>query len=188
MFGLEGKNVLVLGGGQGMGESTSLRLASVGANVAVADLETERAERVAAELSEVGVRALPVSVDVTDDADLVATVRESSASWDRSTEWSPSWGWRVGHRSSTCRSNTGISITDVTSATSSWPRARSLLRSSAVAIRGHSCAWPRSTVFAARRTTRSYGAAKAGLINLVKSMSVEWASRGCASTRSLRAP
>ena len=72
MFGLEGKNVLVLGGGQGMGESTSLRLASVGANVAVADLETERAERVAAELTEVGVRALPVSVDVTDDADLVA--------------------------------------------------------------------------------------------------------------------
>ena len=60
MFGLEGKNVLVLGGGQGMGESTSLRLAGVGANVAVADLETERAERVAADVAAVGVRALPV--------------------------------------------------------------------------------------------------------------------------------
>ncbi len=101
MFGLEGKNVLVLGGGQGMGESTSLRLAGVGANVAVADLETDRAERVAADVTAVGVPRCPSrSTSPTTRASSPRS-RAPSASWDRSTGWSPSWAWRVGRRSST---------------------------------------------------------------------------------------
>ena len=57
-FGLEGKHALVLGGGQGMGESTVRLLASAGCNVAVADVIPERAERVAAEVARMGPRSL----------------------------------------------------------------------------------------------------------------------------------
>ena len=66
-LGLAGKRILVLGGGQGMGESTSLLLAAAGADVAVADLEVERAERVADAVTAAGTRGYPLVVDVTDD-------------------------------------------------------------------------------------------------------------------------
>ena len=80
MFGLEGKNLLVLGGGLGMGESTCLTLASVGANVAVADVERDRAERVASAVIDDGVRAVPIAVDVTQ---IVNARDRSSASGNR---------------------------------------------------------------------------------------------------------
>ena len=73
-FGLDGKRILVLGGGQGMGESTSRLLAAAGAHVAVADLEAERAERVAA-----AVGGHPLVVDVTDDDALVAAIARTEA-------------------------------------------------------------------------------------------------------------
>lgn len=38
LFQLEGKNALVVGGGQGMGESAAKLLAQVGCGVAVADV------------------------------------------------------------------------------------------------------------------------------------------------------
>ena len=52
-----------------MGESTSRLLAAAGARVAVADLEAERAERVA-----VAVDGFPIVVDVTDDDALVEAI------------------------------------------------------------------------------------------------------------------
>src|SRR5690349_4817550 len=73
-FGLAGKRILVLGGGQGMGESTSRLLASVGARVAVADLEVERAERIAK-----AVDGVPMVVDVTDDDALVAAIARAGS-------------------------------------------------------------------------------------------------------------
>src|SRR3954467_2518757 len=68
-YGVEGKRILVLGGGQGMGESTSRLLAAAGARVAVADLEAQRAERIATEGG-----GIPVVGDVTDDDALVAAI------------------------------------------------------------------------------------------------------------------
>jgi NAD(P)-dependent dehydrogenase (short-subunit alcohol dehydrogenase family) len=46
-FGLEGRVALVTGGGQGIGEAISRRLAAGGARVAVFDLSAESAQRVA---------------------------------------------------------------------------------------------------------------------------------------------
>lgn len=54
-FGLEGKPTLVVGGGYGIGRATSLLLAEAGARVAVADLDPERAARVAEEVGGVAV-------------------------------------------------------------------------------------------------------------------------------------
>jgi NAD(P)-dependent dehydrogenase (short-subunit alcohol dehydrogenase family) len=59
-FGLSGKPVLVVGGGSGIGQATAELLAEVGARVAVADVDPDRAKQVA---SEVGGHA--VAGDVT---------------------------------------------------------------------------------------------------------------------------
>jgi 3-oxoacyl-[acyl-carrier protein] reductase len=74
LFGMEGKRILVLGGGQGMGEATVRLLISLGAHVAVVDREQDRAARVAAEVTRSGATVLPFSFDVLDDDVLVAGI------------------------------------------------------------------------------------------------------------------
>ncbi len=73
-FGLEGKRMIILGGGFGMGEATAKLLADLGCNVAILDIIPERAERVAADIKAKGVRSLPLICDVTDDDALIAAL------------------------------------------------------------------------------------------------------------------
>jgi NAD(P)-dependent dehydrogenase (short-subunit alcohol dehydrogenase family) len=77
LLGLEGKNILILGGGQGMGESSAMLLARAGCNVALADVELARAQRVAERVLGLGRRGRAYQVDVTDDAGLEATIRRA---------------------------------------------------------------------------------------------------------------
>ena len=79
LFGLEGKNALVIGGGQGMGESTVMQLANAGANVTVLDLELPRAEAVAARVKALGRKSWAVSANVLDDAALKAVIAKVDA-------------------------------------------------------------------------------------------------------------
>ena len=62
-FRLDGRRIVVLGGGRGMGRHTAHSLGQLGAQVAVVDREQERAEEVAAEID----GATAHSVDATDD-------------------------------------------------------------------------------------------------------------------------
>jgi sorbitol-6-phosphate 2-dehydrogenase len=75
---LHDRIALVTGGAQGLGEAICLRLAREGAHVAVADLNLERAEQVAAEIvAQTGRRALAVRVDVTDEGQVEGMVRRT---------------------------------------------------------------------------------------------------------------
>jgi len=58
----------VTGGGSGLGQSISLKLAEDGCRVAVLDVNVEAAQTVAAEAKERGGEALGVGVDVSDEA------------------------------------------------------------------------------------------------------------------------
>lgn len=74
MQGLEGKTVIVTGGGGGIGGATCLRFARAGAAVGVLDLNAAAAERVAGQIGEAGGRALAVRCDITDRASVDAAV------------------------------------------------------------------------------------------------------------------
>ncbi|HEX7096239.1 MAG TPA: SDR family NAD(P)-dependent oxidoreductase, partial [Acidimicrobiales bacterium] len=67
LFGLEGCVAVVTGGGQGLGRSICEMLATVGARVAVLDIDGELAEDVAASLPG---ESLALQVDVRDKAEL----------------------------------------------------------------------------------------------------------------------
>ncbi|QQX86398.1 2-hydroxycyclohexanecarboxyl-CoA dehydrogenase [Cupriavidus necator] len=74
MQGLEGKTVIVTGGGGGIGGATCLRFARAGAAVGVLDLNPEAAERVAGQIREAGGRALALRCDITERASVDAAV------------------------------------------------------------------------------------------------------------------
>lgn len=63
---LEGKVVLVTGGGSGIGRGTALALAAAGAHVAVADIDRDRAMAVADEASWRGTECFGMVVDVNE--------------------------------------------------------------------------------------------------------------------------
>jgi meso-butanediol dehydrogenase/(S,S)-butanediol dehydrogenase/diacetyl reductase len=78
MMSIEGKVALVTGGGQGIGRAIALRLATDGADIAVADINAEKAEAVAEEVRAVGRKATHVRVDVSERDDVHAAVEHSA--------------------------------------------------------------------------------------------------------------
>jgi 2-hydroxycyclohexanecarboxyl-CoA dehydrogenase len=75
---LDGRVALVTGAGQGIGRGTALALAKEGAAVALAGRTLSKCEAVAAEIADLGGRALPIACDVSVreqiDAAVAATV------------------------------------------------------------------------------------------------------------------
>ena len=79
LFDLTGKTAIVTGGANGIGQASSRMLAAFGAQVVVADLQLEDAQRTAAAISQDGGRALAVACNVTQDEDLTRLVDRTLA-------------------------------------------------------------------------------------------------------------
>jgi NAD(P)-dependent dehydrogenase (short-subunit alcohol dehydrogenase family) len=75
---LEGRVVMITGGGQGVGRAAALKMAEEGARVAVVDLAAAKAARVAEELGHQGWAGLGLGADVGDRAQVEAAVAEIS--------------------------------------------------------------------------------------------------------------
>ena len=71
---LTGKVALVTGGGAGIGRGIALELASEGADVAIADIDSSRAKESAAALEASGRRGLAITADVSRRADVEGMV------------------------------------------------------------------------------------------------------------------
>ncbi|WP_162527108.1 SDR family NAD(P)-dependent oxidoreductase [Sphingomonas solaris] len=178
IFGLEGKRVLVLGGGLGMGEATVRLLASLGCEVAIADLELERAERVAADVRADGGVAFPFALNVLDDAAVAAEIARVEREFGpldgmATVIGMAAWGslididletWDLDH-------NRNLRFFFVAAREVARHMIRRGAPGSIVCV---------SSVDGVRSAPNhgSYGAAKAGLINLVKTMATEWSPNG----------
>lgn len=161
-----------------MGEATARLLASLGCNVAVLDLEIERAERVAQALLEAGVSAFPVAVDVTDETATEAAIDRVEREFgplDGMVSIVGMAGWGT--------------LLEMTAETWDRDHRRNLryffFAAREVARRLVERKAPGSIVAVASvdglrsaPNHAAYGAAKAGLINLVKTMATEWAEAG----------
>ncbi|GAA1353422.1 SDR family NAD(P)-dependent oxidoreductase [Saccharothrix algeriensis] len=71
---LKGKVVVITGAGSGIGRSAAELMGREGARVVVADHNTQGAEETAALVEGAGGRALPVTVDVTDESSVVGMI------------------------------------------------------------------------------------------------------------------
>jgi NAD(P)-dependent dehydrogenase (short-subunit alcohol dehydrogenase family) len=74
---LAGQAALVTGAGRGIGRATALELARLGADVVIADLDRDGAERTSADVKTLGRRALAMPVDVTRMTDLRTMVERA---------------------------------------------------------------------------------------------------------------
>lgn len=173
-LGLDDKTAMVWGGGAGMGEATAKRLAKAGCRIAVIDMELAQAERVAAELRQMGRTAVAIGADATIEdevdaalasaepqlgpIDLMATVIGIGV-WSTLLNMTDEQ-WRDAHR---------------LNLTSFFLPARAAARSM---INGGRPGAIVSVASVSGLTSApnhgGYGAAKAGLVNLVRTMAVEW--------------
>ena len=178
LFGLEGKRILVIGGGQGMGEATARLLAGLGCDLALLDLDIERAEKVAAAVREMGANALALSADVTDEAATAIAIDRAERELgplDGMVTVVGMAGWST--------------IIDMTAEIWDRDHDRNLryffFAAREMAKRLLARGAPGSIVavgsvdgIVSAPNHAAYGAAKAGLINLAKSMAAEWSEHG----------
>lgn len=178
LLGLKGRAALVMGGGRGIGESCAMTLARAGCDVAVADLSSERAKMAAFQIAALGGGSMPIACDAMDEADLEALPARIAAEWPTvdilvnvigAAGWSPlsempSDMWDREQR---------INLKHV------FILGRAFANSLRQRRRGGSivCISSLSGLQSAPGHA-AYGVAKAGMINLVKTMAVEWAQDG----------
>jgi NAD(P)-dependent dehydrogenase (short-subunit alcohol dehydrogenase family) len=174
IFGLEGKVAIVWGGGLGMGERSVIRLAEQGCDVAVVDIDPARAERVAGLVRDLGRRAVPLVADARDEAQVAATVEAAEAalgSLDVSVTVIGLAKWKRLLDQSVEEWQADQDMNLKTFMLVGCAAARAMQRSGHTgAIVGVSS----MSGLTAAPNHASYGAAKAGIANLVRSMAGEW--------------
>ncbi len=75
MFDLRGEKAIVTGAAQGLGEQMALGLAEAGADVAVVDINIDRAAKVAESIQNLGRESISIKADVTKVSDVENMVR-----------------------------------------------------------------------------------------------------------------
>jgi 3-oxoacyl-[acyl-carrier protein] reductase len=173
-FGLEGRAALVVGGGNGIGRETSLLLAEAGARVAVADIDPERAARVANEVNGVAIvgdvtepdtarqmvdaaHAQLAGLDRVANIVGLATFVEDVFAIDRDT-WEHDLRINLTHHLDVSRAAARHMIDDGTGGAFALVASVSGFYGAA----GHA----------------AYGAAKAGVMSLARAMASEWGAHG----------
>ena len=178
MFSLKDKTAVVTGGGKGIGRGIAMALARCGAQVVVSGRDAAALDAVVARLQAIGAQALAVPGDITLAADRQRLIDSTLARFGAIDGW-------INNAGSAAPSDVGPldSIDE-----SQWDRvidlnlkaaffaaqaaARAMTRGgSIVNISSRSASYPNPG-------TGHYGAAKAALENLTRTMAAEWGHRG----------
>ena len=175
MFDLGGQAALVTGASGGLGRHFALVLARAGAKVALAARRGDALEQVAAEIASFDGRAVPVIMDVTDPASVEAGVRAAETELGAIT---------------ILVNNSGIAVSGpvLGQAEEDWTRVLDTnlngARQVAQAVAQHMIRLGHGGAivniasilgFRVRPQVSAYAVSKAALIQLTRSMAVEWA-------------
>jgi len=171
---LKDKVAIITGAGQGIGHATAIKFAREGARVALVDEVDERARAVADEVAKCGVAALPLVADVTDAGDAERVIARAARTVYGlaaviNIVGAASWAPLLELDEQTWRRYFRVNLDQhwyVSRAAAARWRARGA--SGCITVVASV-----SGVFAAPRHG-AYGAAKAGLLSLVRTMAEEW--------------
>ena len=174
---LDGKVAIVTGAGSGIGEATARLMAREGAMVVVADLNREQAERVAADLD----AALPVEVDVSEEGSVERMIQAAVRAFG---------GLDVMHNNATDSSLNAVDTDIATLDMAVFDRLVAVnLKGQflgckhaipAMLARGGGSIVNTASIdgFVGRGVRAAYGACKAGVVLLTKSVASQYGTRG----------
>jgi NAD(P)-dependent dehydrogenase (short-subunit alcohol dehydrogenase family) len=177
-FDLTGRKALVTGASRGIGQAIAVALAEHGADVALNSRNAEALEKVAAEVEQRGRQALVVPADVTDRAAVEAMVEAAVTGLGRLDIVVNSAG------------GTAFMVPFTELRFSGWEKVMRLNVDSTVHVlqaaaphllaTGHASVVNVASVagLGATPALSPYGASKAAVISLTKSLAMEWATAG----------
>lgn len=176
---LQGRTALVTGAGQGIGQAFALALAEAGADVAIVDINPDSARAVAAQVAALGVRSLPLQVDVRCSDQVDRMVSDILSAWGHLDIGVNNAGigmWAPGEEMTDeqWRSVLAVNLDGVFYCCRAEGRA--------MLAQGHGKIINTASM-SARIVNRpqcqvAYNASKAGVVHLTKSFAAEWAARG----------
>ncbi len=178
MFSLKGKTVVVTGGAKGIGRGISLAMARCGAQVVVSGRDAQALDAVAAQLRALDVEALTVQGDITRADDRQRLIQATLERFGVINGW-------INNAGSAAPSDVGpldtidegqwdrvVDLNLKAAFFAAQAAARSMTQGgSIVNISSRSASYPNPG-------TGHYGAAKAALENLTRTMAAEWGHRG----------
>jgi NAD(P)-dependent dehydrogenase (short-subunit alcohol dehydrogenase family) len=178
LFGLAGKSAVIVGGGLGIGRASAEILARVGAAIAVVDVDPERARAVATNIEERGGRALSVVADVLDPVQGSGAIEEAASGLGGldilvnvvgRSRYSPILDLSEDSFTEDLARNMGYVFRGCKTFAGLLDRSgRDGVIVNIASVAG----------LLGAPGNAGYGAAKAALISLTRSMAVEWAPRG----------
>ena len=180
-LGLEDKVVVITGGSQGVGYGCAIQFARAGAHVAVVARGLARAEEAAATIRSLGREAHAIRADVTRDEDIERAVAETLAHFGRVDVLVNNVGGRRGKPEGrlldsgpeSWRRTLELNLYSVLACTQAFARAMIDSKTPGAIVNVGSVAG-----FKASPGLAPYGAAKAGLVQLTKTLGLELAPYG----------
>ena len=175
---MKDRKALVIGGGQGIGRAAALELAQAGSAVAVLDTEGDRAETVAGEIREQGGESVSIVADVTSSAGAEEGLDRAWSEWGGldsvvNIVGSSSWGTLLELDEESWERDFSINLKH------HWYVARSAARRWIDAEHaGALCVVGSVSGLFSAQSHGAYGAAKAGLLALVRTAAEEWWPHG----------
>jgi len=180
LWSLEGRVAVVTGGGSGMGQATSLRLAEAGAATVVADIDRAKAEETVALIGQrtPSAKAVALTVDVTDPDSVRAlgqSVDDQFGGIDIwvNTAWLSSSGSIAEYSDEMWRKGIGVNLDG-----SFYTAREAAQRMLAAGKRGVIILVTSGSAHHGRARRYQYVAAKHGTLGLVKSLALELGPAG----------
>lgn len=176
---LDGKKAFVTGGARGIGKSIAQALCEAGADVAIVDVDITEAEKTAAALAKLGTRTMAISTDVTDPDAVNAMVAKIVAEWGELNVAFcnagicmniPAGEMTLAQWKKVIDINlTGVFLTAQAAGVQMIKQGKGGSIVNTASMSGHIVNIPQPQC--------SYNASKAGVIQLTKSLAVEWATQ-----------
>ncbi|WP_163536332.1 SDR family oxidoreductase [Gracilibacillus sp. YIM 98692] len=181
LFSLEGKVVLVAGGAQGIGKIVAEHIAAVGANLVIFDRQGEKAQETADELAkEFACKAIAYGVDVTQPEQITSAIEKADAEMGKVDLLFNNAGIVlqkpvVDLEPDEWRKVIDVNLNGIFFVAQAF--ARYLMANDRKGAIVNTASMSGTIVNYPQRQA-SYNASKAGVVQLTKSLAVEWADQG----------